>query len=146
MLRARADEQEDESGIGCRRDCADERVEPLLGREARDGKDRDVVPSDARLGAKLVTPWREPICLAAEVLDVDRVREHRDPIRVDAPAEHRLAREPADDEHLLCASHDPRHDSFLDRPPPAWPRVSLVALHEEHVRDTVTSTPHRGSL
>ena len=48
-LGARSRQRDDEAGIGRRRDRSHERVEPLLGRQARHGEDGDVVRADARL-------------------------------------------------------------------------------------------------
>ena len=74
-------------------------------------------------------------------MDVDRVGEQRDPLRVDAAGEHRLAREPPDHEDLRGATEERRDDGALDGPPPARPRVALVRLDEQDVGDAAGTAP-----
>ncbi len=75
-LRSVARENEQQSRIARLGNRADEHVEPLFGRESRDGQDDDVVGCGAERAPQLRPPGREPRGVAGELVDVDRVREH----------------------------------------------------------------------
>ena len=125
---------------------ADERVEPLLGREPGNREHDDVVVTGADGGAEGRAARDEPIGQLDVGLDVDRVREAAGAARGCAAGEHGVACQRPDRQHPGRATHDRRHDEPLHDAPPGRPRVAIVALDEQHVRNAAAAAPEHGGL